>query len=110
MIHTIGVYDNFFTLGGHSLLAVRLFSEIERKLGVRIPLAALFRSATIAGLAELIDDPTTPKHGEGLTSIITEPPRQGERPLFLLGWADGEVLGYRQLVEHLGSELPIVGL
>ena len=30
----IGVTDDFFELGGHSLLAVRLFSEIERRLGI----------------------------------------------------------------------------
>ncbi|RPJ85530.1 MAG: amino acid adenylation domain-containing protein, partial [Acidobacteria bacterium] len=34
-IPAIGVDDDFFALGGHSLLAVRMFSEIEARLGVR---------------------------------------------------------------------------
>jgi amino acid adenylation domain-containing protein len=109
-VEEIGVYDNFFALGGHSLLAVRLFSEIERQLGVRIPLAALFQTATIAGLAELIDEPASDDQPEGWSSLVPMRPGRGERPLFLVGWAGGEVLGYRELVEHLGSEVPVVGL
>ncbi|MBA3806780.1 MAG: amino acid adenylation domain-containing protein [Solirubrobacterales bacterium] len=106
----IGIYDNFFALGGHSLLAVRLFSEIERELGVQIPLAALFQTATIAGLAELIDEPADAEQAEGWSSIVQMRPGRSERPLFLVGWAGGEVLGYRELVEHLGSEVPMIGL
>ena len=109
-VEEIGVHDNFFTLGGHSLLAVRLFSEIERELGVRIPLAALFQTATIAGLAELVDDPTPPQQQEEWSSLVPMRAGQSERPLFLVGWAGGEVLGYRQLVEHLDAEVPVVGL
>ncbi|HEX3693490.1 MAG TPA: amino acid adenylation domain-containing protein [Solirubrobacteraceae bacterium] len=108
-VQELGVHDNFFALGGHSLLAVRLFSEIERQLGARIPLAALFQTATIAGLAALIDDPKPSERLEGWSSVTPMRPGQG-RPLFLVGWAGGEVLGYRQLVEHLDVDTPIVGL
>src|SRR5205823_6312471 len=51
-IDDIDVHENFFELGGHSLMAVRLFAQIERRLGVRLPLSALFENATIAGLAQ----------------------------------------------------------
>jgi amino acid adenylation domain-containing protein len=109
-VEEIGVHDNFFALGGHSLMAVRLFSEIERRLGVRIPLAALFQTATIAGLAELIDEPQTDGRTETWSSIVPMRPGVGGQSLFLVGWAGGEVLGYRALVERLGDEVPIVGL
>src|SRR4030095_3011473 len=33
----VGVRDNFFDLGGHSLLAVRLFAQIEKATGMRLP-------------------------------------------------------------------------
>jgi amino acid adenylation domain-containing protein len=109
-VEEIGVYDNFFALGGHSLLAVRLFSEIERKIGARLPLAALFQTATIAGLAELIDDPQPVVQKEGWSSIVPMRSGEGARSLFLVGWAGGEILGYRGLAEHLGTEVSVVGL
>ncbi len=110
-VEEIGVYDDFFALGGHSLLAVRLFSEIERELGVKIPLAALFQTATIAGLAELIDEPAPDERSQEWSSLVPmRAGRGGDRPLFLVGWAGGEVLGYREMVEHVDSDAPIVGL
>ncbi len=50
-VHPIGLYDNFFDLGGHSLLAARLFAEIAKKMGRRLPLATLFEAQNIKQLA-----------------------------------------------------------
>jgi amino acid adenylation domain-containing protein len=109
-IDEIGIYDDFFALGGHSLMAVRLFARIERDLGVRLPLSALFEKGTVAGLAELIEDPGPPERAEASRSIVRMRPGSYGRPLFLPAWPGGEIWGYRELVEHLGPEVPIVGL
>ncbi len=50
----VGVRDDFFELGGDSMLALRLLAEIERELGVRLPLAELFVGATVEHLAQCL--------------------------------------------------------
>jgi amino acid adenylation domain-containing protein/FkbM family methyltransferase len=51
----IGIKDNFFELGGHSLLATQVVARIQSSLGVEIALTAIFRSPTVASLAEEIE-------------------------------------------------------
>ena len=50
----VGARDDFFELGGDSMLALRLLAEIERELGVRLPLAELFVGATVEHLAQCL--------------------------------------------------------
>ncbi|MGN6644204.1 MAG: HAD-IIIC family phosphatase, partial [Verrucomicrobiota bacterium] len=49
LLHVEGVGRNasFFDLGGHSLLAVRLFAELEKLTGRKLPLVTIFQSPTI---------------------------------------------------------------
>ncbi|GIH97684.1 non-ribosomal peptide synthetase [Planobispora siamensis] len=53
-IGRVGRSDNFFALGGTSLLAARVLGAVERELGARLPLGALFETADLAALAELV--------------------------------------------------------
>jgi amino acid adenylation domain-containing protein len=51
---SIGVDDDFFHIGGHSLRATIMVSKIQAELGVRIPLAEVFKTPTIKGLARIV--------------------------------------------------------
>jgi len=76
---------------------------------VRLPLSALFETATIAGLSELVEGERGAAAAEW-PSLVQLRAGSGQRPLFLVSWADGELLPWRALVENLDSVLPVFGL
>ncbi|WP_460443965.1 amino acid adenylation domain-containing protein, partial [Amycolatopsis cihanbeyliensis] len=51
----VGRRDSFFGLGGHSLIAARVLARIRALLGVDVPLRALFATADLAELAEVVE-------------------------------------------------------
>jgi amino acid adenylation domain-containing protein len=51
----IGANANFFALGGHSLKASLVISRIHKELNVSVPLAQMFKTQTVSGLAQYID-------------------------------------------------------
>ncbi|RSN15321.1 hypothetical protein DMB42_00140 [Nonomuraea sp. WAC 01424] len=53
----VGVHDRFADLGGHSLAAARVVTELSRRLGHTVPLAAFLIEPTAAGLAARLREP-----------------------------------------------------
>jgi amino acid adenylation domain-containing protein len=106
-VRPIGVTDNFFELGGHSLAAVRLFALIEKRLGRKVPLATVFRGATVEQLANILR-----QHAEVAphSSLVAIQPGGKRRPLFLIHPAGGHVFPYVHLANRLGSNQPCYGL
>jgi tyrocidine synthetase-3 len=51
---TIGIHSNFFKMGGHSLKAAILTSRVQKQLDVAMPLIQVFKTPTIAGLAQFL--------------------------------------------------------
>lgn len=106
-IEKIGRNDNYFELGGDSLLAVRLFAEVEKQFGIKLPLSTLFDAPVLWQQAMLLQGATLQAEWPSLVTIQASGSRP---PLFLVHGAEGNVLLYRQLVHHLGSDQPVYGL
>jgi amino acid adenylation domain-containing protein len=111
----IGVHDNFFERGGHSLLAVLLMARIEKRLGMTLPLAALFSAPTLEALAALAETsgghPAGRKGRGALVAIEPATNRDTDRtPFFCIHPVGGNVLCYLDLARHLGPDQPFYAL
>ncbi|MBY0573060.1 MAG: hypothetical protein K2P84_05220, partial [Undibacterium sp.] len=101
----IGIHDNFFSLGGNSLTAVRLVSAIEKQCGVRLPMAQLFNTPSIAALAASVNA----KGGVKRLAVLMQ--HKGNlSPLFLIHPGGGGIFCYSGLVGMLGEDRPIYGI
>ena len=103
----VGIHDNFFELGGHSLLAVRIFSEIEKMFGDRLPLATLFQTPTIEKLAIDLDDRSWKR---SLSPLVAIQPRGSMPPFFGVHAGYGDVMFYSELARCLGKDQPFYAL
>lgn len=101
-VPNIGVTDNFFDFGADSLTAVRLISELEKVLGTKLPLTALFQAPTVEMLAKLIEE----EPSEFWSSLVPIQPN-GSKPSFF--WIHGEASN-AYLPKYLGPDQPLYGL
>ena len=107
-IERVGIDDDFFKLGGHSLLAVRLFAEIEKSTGRKLPLVTVFQAPTVKALAEVLCREQATQSDSLLVPIQ---PHGAKPPLFLVHGAGGDVLwGYANLAVHLPPDQPVYGI
>jgi thioesterase domain-containing protein len=103
----IGRQDNFFALGGHSLLAARLAAEIDKFLGCKLSIAALFQSPTVEFLARRLSDENW---APPWSSLVPLQPLGSKPPLFFVhGWG-GDVYGFLDLAKLLPPDQPCYGI
>ncbi len=106
-VRPIGMRDNFFELGGHSLLAVRLFAEIEKVFGKKLPLATLFQAPDIENFAKVLREAGWTPSWSSLVPIQPS----GSKPAFFCVHAHGgNVLNFYDLARRLGPDQPFFGL
>jgi hypothetical protein len=51
-VDQVGAKDNFFALGGRSLLLLPMQEQLERRIGVRVPVVDLFKFPSAGALAQ----------------------------------------------------------
>ena len=100
----IGIRDNFFELGGHSMLAITMVARIESSLGLKLPLATLFRHTTILSLAEELLE----LNGRTNVSSMVEVQAGATKPPFFFMHGDfhGGGLYCHKLARLMGPEQP----
>lgn len=70
---------NFFQSGGHSLSAVRLVAAVEKSLGVRLPVTAVFDAPSLRAMALEV---RRAQRGAGLPEVVASGPHRRARASF----------------------------
>lgn len=105
-LSSINVNDNFFDLGGDSSLALQLFTEIAKTCGRELPPVTIYQAPTIAALAALLEQPTTPR----FPALVLLKPGVANPPVFIAHGLGGSVMDFFQPVKHIRSDHAIYGL
>ncbi len=106
-VRGIGMNDSFFDIGGHSLLALKLFDRIEKSIGMKLPVTALFEAPTIEKLGALLRRGGWTPSWSSLVPIQTAGTKP---PFFCVHAVGGNVLNYRLLSRYLGDDQPFYGV
>lgn len=107
-IEPIGMTDNFFELGGHSLLAVRMFAEVEKALGHKLPIATLIEATTIAELSHIIQQRES---GEAESLLVPIQKEGSHPPIFWAHAVGGDILlNFYNLSNFMGTDYPMYGI
>lgn len=105
-VNHVSLDDNFFESGGHSLLAARMFTEIGRALGLKLPVSMLIEAPTPRLLTERIRKTQHSPMG----CLVPMQPNGSLPPLYLIHHLHGDILVYRALAQCFPSERPVIGI
>ncbi|MFH7000352.1 amino acid adenylation domain-containing protein [Flavobacterium sp. FlaQc-57] len=105
-IEDIDIFSDFFEMGGHSIKGVKVMIEIEKHIGKRIPLSALFKYSTVEKFAKLLNTGT-----EIYSDCLVPIKAKGNKaPLFIVHGAGLNVLNFVNLSKHFDDDQPIYGI
>ncbi|GAB3350938.1 amino acid adenylation domain-containing protein [Lysobacter tyrosinilyticus] len=108
-LERVGRHDRFFELGGHSLLAIRMAHALEQRLGVRLPLSAIFAAPSVAALASVVSQEKSP-HADPSALLLPLQTEAPGHPLFCLHPIGGQATVYHALALQLADTCPVYGV
>ncbi len=103
-VPSIAATDNFFEMGGHSLLAARMLARVERAVGRRVKLAALFLAPTPREFAKLLIQDDLREFD--FRQVVKIQPHGSKSPLIVIN----NTGIYYSLAKCLGPEQPVYSL
>lgn len=86
---------------------MRLFAEIESRMGVKLAVASIFEARTVEQLAALVEAGGAQESWRSLVAVATG---ASGRPLFCVHGAGGEVALFAELGRRMGSARPFYAL
>ncbi|MFD2726452.1 non-ribosomal peptide synthetase [Hyunsoonleella rubra] len=103
----IGTAHNFFQIGGTSLMAIKMFTLIEKRLGLRIPPITLLKHPTIASLSDHIL-----RKDESQEWKYVVPIKSGgdKSPLFCIHGGGGFVFFFNPIAHGLEKDRPVYAI
>ncbi|MEM0931064.1 MAG: condensation domain-containing protein [Bacteroidota bacterium] len=103
----ISIHDNFFELGGKSLVALKIFSKIEKKLGIKINPTVLLEHPTISEIADSIKSNKAVPEWK-----YTVPLKESgaKTPLFCIHGGGGHVFFFKEMADCISSDRGIYAL
>ena len=69
----VSVQDSFFEIGGHSLRAISVINDIESRMGIRLPLKAIFEHPSVAQLATVVEAQAKEAVGHDIPQATDKP-------------------------------------
>jgi amino acid adenylation domain-containing protein len=110
-LERVGIHDNFFELGGHSLKAMVLVDRINAAFNSQVSISDLFRTPTVAALAEGLRQGERSRPGSVVIPLRTSrQPASQQRSWFLVHPMTGSAFCYLDLVRCLAADQPVHGL
>jgi acyl-coenzyme A synthetase/AMP-(fatty) acid ligase/thioesterase domain-containing protein/acyl carrier protein len=85
---TVGRHQDFFGLGGDSLKILQVMLEIEKTLGVQLPITMIHQCPTISSLAQAMDKNLRP----AFSPLVLVKEGSGAPPFFIVHGCGGTVM------------------
>jgi amino acid adenylation domain-containing protein len=102
----IGLDHDFFQAGGHSLLVMRMLTEINKKLSLKLQVSHLLEAPTARKFAEqLMQTKDVPAR-----YLVSMQPEGSLPPIYLIHHLLGDVFIYRSVARQFAPHRPVFGI